>query len=119
MIEALVQSSAWLLRATDDFAYSTILLKQARAVKFNNFVAPGMTLALQVELQKESGNTCTLTGSGSVAGGSVVSAKLTLERFNLAERNPEMSGADQFEIRKLKELFAQLWSPRSTSPAGA
>ena len=119
MVEALVQSSAWLLRATDDFAFSTILLKQARAVKFNNFVAPGMTLALQVELQKSSGNTCTLVGTGSVAGSSVVSAKLTLEKFNLAERNPEMSSADQYEIRKLKELFAQLWAPQPGSRASA
>ena len=34
MVEALVQSGAWLMRATEDFRCSTILLKQAKAVKF-------------------------------------------------------------------------------------
>ena len=37
MIEACVQSAAWLMRATEDFKYSTVLLKQAKAVKFNSF----------------------------------------------------------------------------------
>ena len=38
MVEALVQSGAWLMRATEDFKYSTLLLKQAKAVKFNSIV---------------------------------------------------------------------------------
>ena len=38
MIEALVQAGGWLLRETEGFKYSTILLNEAKAVKFNNFV---------------------------------------------------------------------------------
>lgn len=110
MIEALVQSGAWLLRHDDDFTFSTVLLKQARAVKFNNFVAPGNTLQLKVELQKVDGNLCTVHGQGTVNGGSAVSAKLTLERFNLADKNPEMKASDEYEVRKLKELFKLLWT---------
>lgn len=109
MVEALVQSGAWLMRLTENFAYSTVLLKQARAVKFNNFVAPGNTLEVKVEIQKWDGALCTLQGHGTVNGGTAVSAKLTLERFNLAEKNPELASCDEYEIRKLKELFAQLW----------
>lgn len=115
MIEALVQSGAWLMRHNDDFAYSTILLKQARAVKFNNFVAPGNTLNLSVEIHKWDGDLCTINGSGSVNGGTAVSAKLTLQRFNLADTNPELANSDAYEIRKLKELFTLLWSPPSAS----
>ncbi|MES2788918.1 MAG: 3-hydroxyacyl-ACP dehydratase FabZ family protein [Planctomycetota bacterium] len=110
MIEALVQSSAWLMRHNDEFAFSNVLLKQVRAVKFNNFVAPGNTLNLKVEIQKWDGNLCTLQGNGTVNGGTAVSAKLTLERFNLADRNPELASTDEYEIRKLKELFGLLWS---------
>ena len=110
MIEALVQSGAWLMRHNDDFAYSTVLLKQARAVKFNNFVAPGNTLNLHVEVQKWDGDLCTLLGRGTVNGGTAVSAKLTLQRFNLADTNPELASSDAYEIRKLKELFTLLWS---------
>ena len=51
MIESLVQAGAWLIRSSDDFAFSTILLKQARGVRFNNFVAPGKTLTVTVAMQ--------------------------------------------------------------------
>lgn len=112
MIESLVQSTAWLMRHTHQFAYSTILLKQARAVKFNNFVSPGMCLAVNVEIQSWKENTCIVQGTGTVNGGSAVSAKLTLEQFNLADRDPELAHADAYEVRKLRELFAQLWSPQ-------
>lgn len=113
MVEALVQSSAWLMRHTENFAYSTILLKQARAVKFNNFVSPGNTLDVKVEIQKWDGALCTLQGVGSVNGGTAVNAKLTLERFNLADQHAELSRSDEYETRKMKELFAQLWTPKS------
>src|SRR3954463_3595330 len=91
MVEALVQSGAWLMRHHDNFAYSNVLLKQARAVKFNNFVSPGNTLMVKVEIQKWDGNLCTVVGQGTVNGGNCVSAKLTLERFNLVDRNPALA----------------------------
>jgi 3-hydroxyacyl-[acyl-carrier-protein] dehydratase len=117
MIEALVQSGAWLMRHNDNFAFSNVLLKQVRAVKFNNFVAPGNTLNLSVEIQKWDGNLCTLQGHGTVNGGTAVSAKLTLERFNLVDKNPELASVDEYEIRKLKELFGLLWSEPQAAAA--
>lgn len=110
MVESLVQAGSWLMRQTESFAYSTILLKQVRAVKFNNFVAPGNTLEVRVEIQKWDGPLCIIQGNGSVNGGTAVSAKLTLERFNLADQNPELASADEFETRKMKELFSLLWT---------
>ena len=117
MIEALVQAGAWLLRSTENFAYSTILLKQARAVKFNNFVAPGHTLQVRVEISKWEGSTCVMQGLGTVDGGTAVSAKLTLERFNLADKNPDLKTSDEVQLNYLKELFTQLWKPIPTAPA--
>lgn len=115
MIEALVQAGAWLARFSEDFSNSTILLKQARTVKFANFVAPGQTLTLNAEIHDWNEREFTIKGSGSVQGTQTVSAKLTLERFNLRDRNPELSGADAYEVRKLRELFAQLWrGPKGT-----
>lgn len=111
MVEGLVQAGAWLMRYTDDFAYSTILLKQTRAVKFNNFVTPGKTLNLQIEIKSSDENSCVLQGLGTVDGGTAVSAKLTLEKFNLADRNPEMKRVDELQVQKLKELFSVLWDP--------
>lgn len=115
MIEALVQAGAWLMRYTDDFAYSTVLLKQTRAVKFNNFVSPGKTLNIHVELKSSDAESCVLQGLGTVDGGTAVSAKLTLEKFNLADKNPEMKRIDDLQIQKLKELFTVLWDPNQVA----
>jgi len=109
MIESLVQAGGWLLRETEGFKYSTILLKEARAVKFNNFVKPGHTLTVECEITKQEGNLYTLKGTGTVDGTSAVSAKITLEQFNLAERNPDLKKSDDLRIQKLRELFACLW----------
>jgi 3-hydroxyacyl-[acyl-carrier-protein] dehydratase len=111
MLEAMVQAGAWLVRATDDFAESTILLKSAKAVKFNSFVTPGNCLTIDVNLQKTSDGEVTLKGKGTVDGRSTVSARLILEKFNLADRNPELAASDEYRIRKLRELFAELWTP--------
>ena len=44
MVEAMVQSAAWLVRVEQDFSKSLILLSSARNVRYGNFVAPGMVL---------------------------------------------------------------------------
>jgi len=111
MVEAMVQSGAWLLRASDDFAYSTILLKSAKAVKFNSFVTPGNALMISVNLQKEADNEVTIKAKGEVDGVQTVSGRLVLERFNLADRNPDLAESDEYRVRKLRELFAELWTP--------
>ncbi|HEY3963028.1 MAG TPA: 3-hydroxyacyl-ACP dehydratase FabZ family protein [Planctomycetaceae bacterium] len=109
MIEAMVQTAAWLMRLQEDFAYSMVLLKASRAVKFVNFVAPGRTLQVTTEMQGWNGGECTFKGAGTVGGESAVSAKLTLVRFNLADQNPRLKSSDEIQIRAARELFAQLW----------
>src|SRR5580765_4976713 len=80
MIEAMVQTAAWLMRLQEDFAYSMVLLKASRAVKFVNFVSPGHSLHVAMEMQGWNGGECTFKGTGTVGGASAVSAKLTLVR---------------------------------------
>ena len=46
MLEALTQASAWLIRASEDFAHSVVELKEARNVKYGNFVEPGQVLGV-------------------------------------------------------------------------
>ena len=46
MIEAMVQSSAWLVRISEDFRHSMVLLKEARNVSYGSFVSPGDTLEI-------------------------------------------------------------------------
>lgn len=110
MLETLVQAGGWLIRHTEDFQHSTVLLKQARAVKFNSFVTPGQTLDVTVTIKKQAGSEYTMQAAGSVAGKPTVSAKLTLDRFNLAERNPTLAKSDERIIKHMREIFGQIWS---------
>ncbi len=114
MIEALVQAGAWLMREQHNFAYSAILLKQARGVKFSNFVSPGNTLIVKVEVKSWSGNQCTFQGTGTVNGGNAVTAKITLEQFNLRDKDPALQSSDEYRIRKARELFGEVWKPPAT-----
>ena len=111
MIEALTQAGAWLMKASEDFAYSTVMLQQAKAVKFNNFVSPGKALAVSLDVVSWDGALCTFKASGTVDGQSAVSARLILKRFNLAEGNPAMAKADALAIEAARDVYRQIWQP--------
>lgn len=111
MLETLVQTGGWLIRQTEDFQSSTILLKQAKALKFNSFVTPGRSLTVQMTVKKREGSLWEFIGSGTIDGESAVSARLVLDAFNLADRNPAMSESDDLRRRTSREIFSQIWTP--------
>lgn len=111
MLETLVQAGAWLIRHSEDFAQSTILLKEVRAIRYNNFVSPGNTLQVQMTVRKRGGGVWDFTGNGTVNGASAVSARLMLEAFNLADRNPELADSDAHRREVYRGLFQQIWKP--------
>lgn len=108
MVECLVQSCAWLSRVTDDFKFSVLLLKQARAVKFNNFLKPGQTLEVTATMRSSDDTSTEFMASGTVDGLSAVSARLILSKDNLACRNPQLADNDARLIASMKELFEQI-----------
>ena len=114
MVEALVQTGAWLMRHTEEFKYSVVLLQEARAIRFNNFVSPGKSLHVECNIQKHDERLYTLKGSGTVDGASAVSAKLILQQFNLADKNPELRASDERRIEKMRQLFDALWQPSAS-----
>jgi len=111
MLEALVQAGGWLIRYSEDFAQSTILLKEVRAVRYNSFVTPGNTLQIHMSVRKRTGSVWDFSGSGIVNGNSAVSAKLSLEAFNLSERNPNLEASDSLRRAVYRSLFQQIWNP--------
>ena len=117
-VEALVQTGAWLMREAEGFKYSTVLLKEVRAVRFNNFVAPGKTLEVECVLHKREDRLYTFKANGSVDGSSTINAKITLEQFNLADNNPDFARSDELRIGKLKDLFGVLWRPGTEATPG-
>ena len=112
MLETLIQAGAWLIRHAEDFAHSTIMLKEVRAIRYNSFVTPGNSLIVKMAVRKREGSIWDFNGTGTVNGGdSAVSAKLTLEAFNLSDRNPALADSDALRSQTYRELFTQIWTP--------
>jgi 3-hydroxyacyl-[acyl-carrier-protein] dehydratase len=95
MIEALVQASAWLVRATQDFAHSMVLLSEARNVTYKSFVSPGQVFELMVEAKEIAGAGSRFVGTGRCGAAEMVKAHWSLRHFNLAEQDPGLAPVDQ------------------------
>jgi len=111
MLETLVQAGGWLIRHAEDFSHSTIMLKEVRAIKYNHFVSPGNSLIVQMSVKKQNGSIWDFAGSGTVNGESAVAAKVTLEAFNLSDRNPALADSDELRRQSFREIFQQIWTP--------
>jgi 3-hydroxyacyl-[acyl-carrier-protein] dehydratase len=109
MLEAMTQAGAWLVRAGEDFAHSIVVLKEARNVKFSNFVAPGQTLTVTAEIMGQDERQTKLKAQGVVDGEVQLSGRLVLERYNLAEAGLGSAAADLQIKQNLKKLFALLY----------
>jgi len=111
MLEALFQASAWLVYKSEDFRHSTILLKQARNVKYADFVQPGQTLTVHSEIVKQDESLTTVKASATVDDTVAVSGKLTLQRFNVTDRYPGREAWDARACRRMREHFDLLCRP--------
>ncbi len=108
MLEAMYQASAWLVRQREGFAHSVVILKEARNVKYADFVTPGKELLVTAEIQKQDETTTTLKTQGTIDGNVAVTARLVLERFNLADRHPERRGTDPYLRDELRQVLSRL-----------
>jgi len=115
MLEAMTQAGAWLIRASEDFAHSTVVLKEAKNVKFANFLRPGQTLTVTAEIVDADHRQTRLKAFGSVEGTATVSARLTLARYNLADERADRHVADEVVKLKMRELFSLLYQPRESA----
>lgn len=108
MLQTLVEAGAWLLRISDDFRYSVIVLREAKNVKYGTFMEPGRQMAITVELIERDGALATLKGKGEVEGNTTVSARLSVGMYNLHERNPDWRSTDAHIVAHLKDQYALL-----------
>src|ERR1051326_4802724 len=79
MLQTLVEGSAWLLRATEDFQYSVIALRDARDVKYAKFIQPRPSMIVAVEAADNgpANLSAVFKGKAEMAGSQTVSAKFT------------------------------------------
>jgi 3-hydroxyacyl-[acyl-carrier-protein] dehydratase len=117
MLEALTQAGAWLVRASEDFAHSIVVLKQASNVKYAQFVEPGQTLAITAEILKFDEGEVKLKAYGMVGGRVILSARLTLACYNLADADPQHETTDTATRQDLRNQLALLYQPQAGIPA--
>jgi 3-hydroxyacyl-[acyl-carrier-protein] dehydratase len=110
MLEAMTQSAAWLVRSTEDFRHSTILLRSVKMIKYGSFVEPGRQLAIHVELAGDLSDPTNIPmkGKGVIDGQVMVQGKFSLRCSNLRDRNPELAGTDAALVDHLKDLYQTL-----------
>jgi 3-hydroxyacyl-[acyl-carrier-protein] dehydratase len=118
MLEAMFQASAWLVRSSEDFKHGAVLLKEARNVKYSDFVTPGEELVVTAELVKQDNSTATLKAQGTLRGNIAVSARLILEKFNVGDRHPSRAYCDSYSRKKMKQVFDRLMAPPETPASG-
>ena len=115
MLEAMTQAGAWLVRASEDFAHSMVVLKEARGVKYGQFVEPGQTLHVMAEIVSQTDRQTVLKARGMVDGRITVTGRLVLERYNLAETQPEQAKTDLLVKQEMRHLFALLYQPNGSN----
>jgi 3-hydroxyacyl-[acyl-carrier-protein] dehydratase len=120
MLQTLVESAAWLLRITDDFRHSVIALREARNVKYGNFMEPGRSLILTVDAAETGpGSEVSFKGKGEVNGVATVSARFTVTRYNLRDRNPAWKTLDERIIDHLRSHYLILRGDLDARPEAA
>lgn len=108
LLEGLIESASWLVRRTENFAHSMILLEHARNVKYKSFLAPASQIEYTVEARVIEENISSFTGVGSSDGVRIVEARFGLRHFNLADRDSAMAAVDARVIENMKKRWELL-----------
>jgi len=108
MLEAMYQASAWLVRQSEGFAHAVVLLKEARNIKYADFVTPGKELVVTAEILKHDDSLTTLKTQGTIDGNLAVNGRLVLERFNLADRYPSRHNTDPYLRDEMRAVLKSL-----------
>lgn len=119
MLEAMTQAAAWTIRLGEDFAHSIVVLRSARNVKYGDFVEPGKTLTVTAEVLSQDETTTKVKASGTVGGRTSLTARLVLERYNLADRQPHGAALDARVRAEMRRLWALLHVPGRAAEGSA
>ncbi|MHC4154780.1 MAG: hotdog family protein [Planctomycetota bacterium] len=102
LLQGLIESASWLVRETENFAHSMILLEQARNVKYKSFLAPGGRIEYTVQAKTIEENVSSFSSFGTSDGERIVEANLGLRHFSLADEDPTMAAVDAEVIENMK-----------------
>ena len=118
MLEALVQSAAWLVRASTDFEKTLVLMTEARNVRYGSFVRPGGQLVMEVTALEIRADASRFKAVGRCEDQVAVQTRLTLEHLNVADADPACAAVDEPLRQHLKERFRLIGGPQALAAAG-
>lgn len=110
LLQGLIESACWLVRQSENFSHSMVLLAQAKNVKYKSFAAPGMNIQYTVTVKDIEETISSFSGVGSCDGQPIVEARFSLRHFNLADRDHKLAAEDAYIISKLKDRYKLLAS---------
>ena len=108
MLESMTQAAAWTIRLGEDFAHAIVVLRSAKNVKYGDFVEPGKVLTVTAEVLSQDETTTKIKATGTVGGRTSLTARLTLERYNLADRVAHGDALDARVRGEMRKLWAVL-----------
>ena len=111
MIEAMVQASMCLVRVTEDFAHSVLILEEAKNVTYKSFVTPGQVLEVAVQAKKIDTSASQFVGVGRCGEEVMVKAHWSLRHLNLADSDPGLADLDRQLIASARQQLSLLRQP--------
>lgn len=111
MVEAATQAASWLIRVTEDFRHSVLLLKELKNAKFGQFVTPGRQLRLHVQWVKSDNAETVVKVASEVDGKSSLSARMVVLGVNLRDERPELAPEDEALIAHHRTALRRLLAP--------
>jgi len=109
LLEGLIESASWLVRKSEGFAHSMILLEQAKNVRYKSFLSPGAQIEYTVDAKAIEDNVSSFTGLGVSQGERIVEARFALRHFNLADDDSAMAAVDGAVVENMKNRWKLLW----------
>ena len=109
MLEALTQSAAWLIRVSQNFSNSLVLLKEVKSVRYGKFVQPGQTLRIESNIVSHEGNLTYVKSEGTVDDKTTLRAQMVLESTRISDKYPDRFFTDEKLTKYLKVNLALIW----------
>ena len=108
VVEALFQTSMWLVRVTNGFQHSIVTLRKTNNLKFSGFVQPGDQLILNAKIKSVRDTLTKLKVVGTVNDIPTASGLITVDSYNLADRKLGASATDNYMRQKFRMNYRLL-----------
>lgn len=108
ILHTLVEASAWLVRETEGYAHSMLLLAEAKNVTYKSFVSPGQKLEVTVEAKAIEAGSSRFVGTGRCGETEMIKAHWSLRHFNLADEDSTLADRDRRLIEAARRQMGLL-----------